>query len=52
MKVTLVSLGCPKNQVDSDIIAPGLLKAGHTTTADMTEAEVCVINTCGFITSA
>ncbi|MBR5805546.1 MAG: hypothetical protein IKY30_02085, partial [Oscillospiraceae bacterium] len=28
MKVTLVSLGCPKNQVDSDIIAHGLLKAG------------------------
>ena len=52
MKVTLVSLGCPENQVDSDIIAHGLLKAGHTTTADMTEADVCVINTCGFITSA
>ncbi len=52
MKVTLVSLGCPKNQVDSDIIAHGLLKAGHSTTADMTEADVCLINTCGFITSA
>lgn len=52
MKVALVSLGCPKNQVDSDIIAHGLLKAGHSTTADMTEADVCVINTCGFITSA
>lgn len=52
MKVTLVSLGCPKNQVDSDIIAHSLLKAGHTTTADMTEADVCLINTCGFITSA
>lgn len=52
MKVALVSLGCPKNQVDSDIIAHGLLKAGHSTTADMTEADVCIINTCGFITSA
>ena len=52
MKVTLVSLGCPKNQVDSDIIAHSLLKAGHRTTADMTEAHVCLINTCGFITSA
>jgi len=52
MKVTLVSLGCPKNQVDSDIIAHSLLKAGHSTTADMTEADVCLINTCGFITSA
>ncbi len=52
MKVSLVSLGCPKNQVDCDIIAHSLLKAGHTTTADMTEADVCLINTCGFITSA
>ena len=52
MKVTLVSLGCPKNQVDSDIIAHSLLKAGHSTTADMTQADVCLINTCGFITSA
>lgn len=52
MKVALVSLGCPKNQVDSDIIAHSLLKAGHSTTADMTQADVCLINTCGFITSA
>lgn len=52
MQITLVSLGCPKNQVDSDIIAHQILKAGHTTTADMTQADVCIINTCGFITSA
>ena len=45
MKISLVSLGCPKNQVDSDIIAHGLLKAGHSTVADMTEADVCIINT-------
>ena len=52
MKISLVSLGCPKKQVDSDIIANGLLKSGHSTVADMTEADVCIINTCGFITSA
>ena len=52
MQVTLVSLGCPKNQVDADIIAHSLLKAGHTTTTDMTKAQLCLINTCGFITSA
>ena len=52
MVITLVSLGCPKNQVDADILAHSLLKAGHTTTTDMTEADVCIINTCGFITSA
>ncbi|MEG1782064.1 MAG: 30S ribosomal protein S12 methylthiotransferase RimO [Oscillospiraceae bacterium] len=52
MEITLVSLGCPKNQVDCDIIAHKILKAGHNTTADMTKADVCIINTCGFITSA
>ncbi len=52
MNITLVSLGCPKNQVDSDIIAHQILKAGHTTVADMTQADACIINTCGFITSA
>ncbi|MEG0091732.1 MAG: MiaB/RimO family radical SAM methylthiotransferase, partial [Oscillospiraceae bacterium] len=52
MLITLISLGCPKNQVDADIIAHTLLKAGHETTADMTKADVCIINTCGFITSA
>lgn len=52
MLITLVSLGCPKNQVDADIIAHQLLKAGHETTADMSKADVCIINTCGFITSA
>lgn len=52
MVITLVSLGCPKNQVDADILAHSLLKAGHTTTTDMTQADVCIINTCGFITSA
>ncbi len=52
MKFTLVSLGCPKNQVDSDMIAHMLLKEGNISTPDMTEADVCVINTCGFINSA
>lgn len=52
MVITLVSLGCPKNQVDADIMAHRLLKAGHTTTTDLTKADVCIINTCGFITSA
>ncbi len=52
MKVIFVGLGCPKNQVDSDILVHAILKAGHTTTPDMNEADVCLINTCGFITSA
>ncbi len=52
MRFTLVSLGCPKNQVDSDMIAHRLLSEGHESTSDMTQADVCVINTCGFIDSA
>ncbi len=52
MNITIVSLGCPKNQVDCDIITHSLLKDGNITVADMNEADVCIINTCGFITSA
>ena len=52
MKFALVSLGCPKNQVDGDIIARRLLDAGHESVAELENADVCLINTCGFITSA
>ena len=52
MKIALISLGCPKNQVDADVMCHALLKAGHTTTADLAEADVIIVNTCGFIESA
>ena len=52
MKFALVSLGCPKNQVDGDIIARRLLDAGHESVGELESADVCLINTCGFITSA
>jgi ribosomal protein S12 methylthiotransferase len=52
MKVGIVSLGCPKNQVDSEVMAGLLKKAGHTLTPDEYQAEAIVVNTCSFITEA
>ena len=52
MKIALISLGCPKNQVDADVMAHALLEAGHTTVAAVQEADCVLINTCGFIESA
>jgi len=46
------SLGCCKNQVDSELALGLLLDAGFTITDEPTEAEVIVINTCGFIGDA
>ncbi|MBQ7207209.1 MAG: 30S ribosomal protein S12 methylthiotransferase RimO [Lentisphaeria bacterium] len=48
----LVSLGCPKNLVDSEIISGNLLSSGWTLTADPEDASLFVINTCAFIPSA
>lgn len=50
--VGLISLGCSKNRVDSEIILGHLRKAGFRITADEAEAEVIIINTCGFIEPA
>ena len=52
MKIALISLGCPKNQVDADVMCHALITAGHTTTADLAGADVIIVNTCGFIESA
>ena len=52
MNIAIISLGCPKNQVDADVFCHALLKAGHQTVADPAEADVIIINTCGFIQSA
>ncbi|MDR1605447.1 MAG: 30S ribosomal protein S12 methylthiotransferase RimO [Gracilibacteraceae bacterium] len=50
-KLAIVHLGCPKNQVDGETLA-GCLADRYTLTADPTEADVIVVNTCGFITAA
>ena len=52
MKAGMVSLGCSKNQVDSEYILAELVNAGFTITPDPAEAEVIVVNTCGFINPA
>lgn len=52
MNIAIISLGCPKNQVDADVMCRALLEHGHTTTADLAEADVILVNTCGFIESA
>ncbi len=52
MKVGFVSLGCPKNLVDSEVMMGQLKHKGYEITADATEAETLVVNTCGFIDSA
>jgi ribosomal protein S12 methylthiotransferase len=52
MKVGFVSLGCPKNLVDSEVMIGLVQQAGHDVTARAEDAEVLVVNTCAFIDSA
>lgn len=52
MKVHLVSLGCARNQVDSEIMLGRLKNSGWTVTQDPAEAETIVVNTCSFIEAA
>ena len=52
MKVGFVSLGCPKNQLDTEVMLHEVAVAGYEITPDETEADVVIINTCGFIESA
>lgn len=51
-KVHFVSLGCPKNLVDSEIMLGHLLKEGYSVTDNSEEADAVVVNTCGFIDDA
>ena len=52
VKIGMVSLGCPKNQVDAEIMLEKLSSAGYEITPNEAEAEVIIINTCGFIEEA
>jgi ribosomal protein S12 methylthiotransferase len=52
MKVLMVSLGCDKNLVDSEVMLGLLKRAGHEITNNEEEAEVIVVNTCAFIKDA
>ncbi len=51
-KVGFVSLGCPKNLVDSEVMLGLLARNGHEITGSQEQAEIIVVNTCGFIESA
>ncbi|MCI8589125.1 MAG: 30S ribosomal protein S12 methylthiotransferase RimO [Clostridiales bacterium] len=51
-KIGFVSLGCPKNQIDTEIMLKELHEAGYELTAEETEADIVIINTCAFIESA
>jgi ribosomal protein S12 methylthiotransferase len=51
-KVGFISLGCPKNLVDSEVMMGQLRRNGYQITADAEEAEIVVVNTCGFIDAA
>src|SRR5882757_4141656 len=52
MKVGMISLGCPKNLVDSEVMLGLAQQGGHELTPDAAEAEVLIVNTCAFIDSA
>src|SRR3974377_1662660 len=52
MKIGFVSLGCPKNLVDTEVMMGQLTSAGHELTPHPSDADVIVVNTCSFIDSA
>ena len=51
-KIGMISLGCPKNQVDAERMLAKLAAAGWELTGDERQADVIIVNTCGFIESA
>ena len=51
-KIGMVSLGCPKNQIDAEVMLKKLEDAGFEITPVESEADAIIVNTCGFIESA
>jgi ribosomal protein S12 methylthiotransferase len=51
-KIHILTLGCPKNQVDSEVLAAQLHANGYAVVNSSDEADVTIINTCGFIEAA
>jgi ribosomal protein S12 methylthiotransferase len=51
-RVSIVTLGCPKNQADSEMIKGLLMEKGYTYEQDPAQADIIVVNTCGFIEDA
>ena len=52
IKVSMVSLGCPKNQVDAEMMLKTLSDAGFEISTEESEADAIIVNTCGFIEEA
>ena len=52
MRVHITTLGCPKNVVDSEMMAEILRQAGHLVVGEPRRADVLIVNTCGFIEQA
>lgn len=52
VKVGFISLGCPKNQLDTEVMLHELYSAGYEIVSEDIDADVIVVNTCGFIESA
>ena len=52
MKVGMISLGCPKNLVDSEVMLGLAQQTGHQLTRDAADADVLIVNTCAFIDKA
>ena len=52
LKVSMVSLGCPKNQVDAEMMLKTLADAGFEISTEESEADAIIVNTCGFIEEA
>ena len=52
MKIGMVSLGCPKNLVDSEVMLGLARQQGHELTRDAAAADVLIVNTCAFIDKA
>ena len=51
-RVGLISLGCPKNLVDSEVMLGELRRQGHRIVSDLADAETVIVNTCGFVEEA
>ncbi len=52
MKIGFVSLGCPKNQLDTEVMLHEIASAGYEITPEETDADIVIINTCAFIEAA
>ena len=52
MKIGFISLGCPKNQLDTEVMLHEVVAAGYELTSEDIEADIIIINTCAFIESA